>query len=208
MATTTITTTIDSTNQQQTKPSESLPAIKQEGPKQLSIAKEMKAAVSKRDSTVVSLGSWYFDKRAKKRKYLSLTGKVYVGAEAMRRCQLDQYNDQHPAIRLRTDLKFGCELAAVDTKLLQLYQEFSVSMSSLQEKHVLTMLSTWGLPEKLVNKYKSHKFVAKWVKNKKEKVSLSALSIPQSTSTNSPTKPNSRKKLPRLSPKLETSSLK
>ena len=129
---------------------------------ELSVAKELKSAINKKDIGAISLGSWYFDKRAKKRKYLALTGKVYVGSEAMRRCQLDQYNEQHPAIRLRTDLKTGCQFASVTRRLALLYREFSLIPNSCtatdsKENHFLTMLSTWGLPEKLVNKYKMHK---------------------------------------------------
>lgn len=50
------------------------------------------------------LGQWSFDLRTKKRKYMSLGGRVFTGNDAMRQFREDQASEDHPAKSARGEL--------------------------------------------------------------------------------------------------------
>eukprot|EP01031_Cornospumella_fuschlensis_P037754 gene37754-45867_t len=51
-----------------------------------------------------SVGTWFFDKKTKKRKYIALCGKVYSGQEALNASRQDKYSPTHPSQFLRSQL--------------------------------------------------------------------------------------------------------
>jgi superfamily II DNA/RNA helicase len=95
----------------------------------------------------LTLGTWFFDKRAKRKKYISLAGKVYAGTEAVKRSRHEKYSQNHP-----------CQLAR---------HEFLYSMQSLHlatilfhfqtNKNSLLLLENWGLPANILRRYSQHK---------------------------------------------------
>eukprot|EP01038_Epipyxis_sp_PR26KG_P006253 gene6253-8612_t len=98
-------------------------------------------------SSKPTLGVWYFDKKKRQRKYISLTGKSYTGGEAVRQARQDKSITQFPSLSARNELhrlvsqslsEFNCQKMDLGIDLLS-----------------LSSLSFWGLPEVVVNKYKS-----------------------------------------------------
>lgn len=84
-----------------------------------------------------TMGTWYFDKRQRKRKYIALTGKVYEGPDAVRVARQDQKSESNPHKAIRLELKYLMATAP----------------SSDQDAFPLTKLSSWGLPPVLASRY-------------------------------------------------------
>lgn len=98
-----------------------------------------------------SLGTWFFDKRSRKRKYISLSGLVYSGSEAMLKARQDQYSETHPAQILRRELMY-CAVTTPSEKIDGMhdnnYEEYLFQQMQL---------AFWGIPPKLLSRYSSCK---------------------------------------------------
>lgn len=149
-----------------TEVSESCQELQKEGNNPPDI-QELKKQSKKAKKVEIHLGSWYYDKQSRKRKYLSLLGKVYSGREAMMKAQSDQMSEVHPARILRHQLQHQCCLLQTIDDLLDLYhtvpwREGNGSKISVEDgcqqawEHDLLKLSTWGLPPKLLQRYQQH----------------------------------------------------
>ena len=97
-----------------------------------------------------SLGTWFFDKRSRKRKYVSLTGKVLTGQEAVKQSRTDQFSESHPAQQVRTELCLLAVMTPVD-ELLQTYRDHKVqgiydTSNASNPSQSLHLLSSWGIP--------------------------------------------------------------
>jgi superfamily II helicase len=90
-----------------------------------------------------SFGRWSFDKRSRKRVYVSLTGKKLTGPKAL----LEYKKDRRKLADSQTSRKKLVQLTAAFDKLLQ-----SGELSSALE---LGLLSGWGLPSKTLRRYAS-----------------------------------------------------
>ncbi|RYG69641.1 hypothetical protein EON64_02190 [archaeon] len=94
-----------------------------------------------------SMGTWFFDKRTRKRKYVALSGKVYTGQEALKISRHDKYSPTHPAQFLRSQL---IDLARAYTS------DHLLFMSSTYGAESLSCLAAWGLPNGVVQEYARH----------------------------------------------------
>lgn len=101
-----------------------------------------------KDAPEQSMGTWFFDKRSRKRKYVALTGKVYTGQEALKIARLDQYSPTHPAQFVRSQL---IDLARAYTSDHMLFMQATYGSESLSS------LAAWGLPNGIVQEYARHR---------------------------------------------------
>ncbi len=116
---------------------------------------EKKPAASSKDaSTIRSLGTWMFDKRSRKRKYISLTGKVFTGQDAIRQSRADQYSESHPAQQCRMELCLLHAMTSIEDYILGFLERmikisgtyYSSCLSSSICGVTLHYLSSWGIP--------------------------------------------------------------
>ena len=99
-----------------------------------------------------SLGTWYFDKRHRKRTYVALTGKIYTGAEAMKIARSDQYSEKNPANSIRFELKYNISILTAE----RIY-EMKLLPPPINSIHPLMILSNWGIPTTILHKYNLNK---------------------------------------------------
>lgn len=99
-----------------------------------------------------SLGTWYFDKRHRKRTYVALTGKIYTGAEAMKIARSDQYSEKNPANSIRFELKYNISILTSG----RIY-EMKLLPPPINSIHPLMVLSNWGIPTTILHKYNRNK---------------------------------------------------
>lgn len=122
----------------------------------------MKNADSK-GKTIQSLGSWFFDKRSRKRKYVTLTGRVVTGPEAVRLSRADQYSESHPAQQLRLELCMLSSIVSVEHLLQKQRKQLSILTAEVSEISLsdiegsLLSLAEWGLPDQVLKRYKQAK---------------------------------------------------
>jgi hypothetical protein len=95
----------------------------------------------------LTLGTWFFDKRAKRKKYISLAGKVYAGPEAVKRSRHEKYSQNHPCQLARHDFLYSMQSLHVATILFH----FQTNINSL------LLLENWGLPANILRRYGQHK---------------------------------------------------
>jgi len=105
--------------------------------KQAATTLKMGALTSTAGASAKTMGTWYFDKRQRKRKYIALTGKVYEGPDAVRVARQDQKSESNPHKAIRFELKYLMATAP----------------SSDRDAFPLTQLSSWGFPPTLVSRY-------------------------------------------------------
>lgn len=111
----------------------------------------------KRKKVEVTLGTWFFDKRMKKRKYISVSGKVFSGADAVRRSRSEKYHPNHPSQLLRAEFLHTMQSVPIPA-LLQLYEEHQRQSARTVAEHssILSNLDVWGLPPLLLARYKQY----------------------------------------------------
>lgn len=99
------------------------------------------------------LGAWYFNKKARKRCYVSLTGQVLSGFEAFAKCREDKDSLLHPSKSLRAELRYLMLMTP------QTVDDFKEAMTTTFSKTSFTrqLLSTWGLPSAVINMYQKRK---------------------------------------------------
>jgi hypothetical protein len=147
---------------------------------------------SAKTGEVHSLGSWYFDNQKKQRRYVALTGKVYMGVEGMKQARTDQFSAQNPMLTARYELKHLMTHITPNTILAQLRAETQSaggsgmggtgsSLGGIADTGGmggigggsggngiggdgasggvggLQSLSSWGLPAKMLERYKKNK---------------------------------------------------
>ena len=105
--------------------------------KQATTEFKMGALTSSAGASSKTMGTWYFDKRQRKRKYIALTGKVYEGPDAVRVARQDQKSETNPHKAIRFELKYLMATAP----------------PSDRDAFPLTKLSSWGLPSTLAARY-------------------------------------------------------
>ncbi len=91
------------------------------------------------------LGSWSFDIKSKKRKYIALSGKIYLGSEAMRQHREDLESEQHPSKSARRELD---QLVQESAWILEQYTETNTLLDIYD-------LKTWGLPPRVLARYRA-----------------------------------------------------
>jgi DNA polymerase theta len=96
-----------------------------------------------------SLGTWIFDKRHRQRKYVSLTGKVYTGAEAMRVARTDQNSEKNPTKSARYELKY-----LISSSNAAIVAQANVAASA---ESPFVQLATWGIPAVVLSRYTRNK---------------------------------------------------
>lgn len=104
-------------------------------------------------STVLekTVGTWFFDKRDRKRKYVALTGKVYTGPDAIRIARQDQQSEQNPTRTARYELKYGHMITSRETVMDLLGSTPTVC------DNPLIQLCNWGLPKVVLARYAKNK---------------------------------------------------
>lgn len=101
---------------------------------------------------VKTMGTWYFDKRERKRKYVSLTGAVFSGSEAMKHAKQDEMSEKNPMRSLRCEMKYLiCES---NEYILYSIANDCPKPSTFASLSKLCPLQTWGLPDPLLQRYK------------------------------------------------------
>jgi len=98
------------------------------------------------------LGTWIFDTRSKKRKYISLSGRVLTGVDATHISNMDKESENHPERSARNDLTY------LVNHFFEPTLEFARNGPTTATSEHFT-LQYWGLPEVLVNHYKAMKGV-------------------------------------------------
>ena len=104
------------------------------------------------------LGRWYFDKKTRKRLYISLTGKSLDGAMALQQSRMDRSSKQHPANSARSELQYLMTHTAPNT-LDDLFVSNAFhdrGMDDISSQFVQNDpldLVSWGVPVRVVNKY-------------------------------------------------------
>ena len=100
------------------------------------------------------LGTWFFDKRTRKRRYVSLIGKNFVGPAAIEQAKQDKISELHPANSARAELRYLMTTMAPNSldDLLSAGPGSQNSSSTLFNNDPLA-LSQWGIPLRVVNKY-------------------------------------------------------
>lgn len=117
----------------------------------------------------LSLGTWYYDKRSRKKKYMSLSGKVYSGSEGVKRSRYEKYSSAHPSQLMRSEFLYCMQSISIPIFIEQylIYkqlqqqqqsQQFPSSSSTVSSTLVspLLQLQAFGLPTKLLQKYLKH----------------------------------------------------
>ena len=85
-----------------------------------------------------TLGMWYFDRKAKMRRYVALTGVCYTGHVAMVKSAQDKISEKNPSKSIRRELEISMRKWAVNRQ---------ASIEQLQP------LSSWGIPKTVVERY-------------------------------------------------------
>jgi hypothetical protein len=100
------------------------------------------------------LGTWFFDKRTRKRRYVSLIGKNFVGPAAIEQAKQDKISELHPANSARAELRYLMTTMAPNSldDLLSAGPGSQNSSSTLFNNDPLA-LSQWGIPLRVVDKY-------------------------------------------------------
>lgn len=102
------------------------------------------------------LGTWLFDKKTRKRRYVSLTGKNFVGPAAVDQAKKDKISELHPANSARAELRYL--IATIAPNCLDDF--FSTGMGSNGVTSPLfqsdpSALLKWGIPLRVVKRYAS-----------------------------------------------------
>ena len=102
------------------------------------------------------LGTWFFDKKTRKRRYVSLIGKNFTGSAAVEQARKDKISELHPANSARAELKYLMTTMAPNS-LEDLFNGLSHASSEFPPlfKNDPLSLAQWGIPLRVVNKYKS-----------------------------------------------------
>ena len=100
------------------------------------------------------LGTWFFDKKTRKRRYVSLLGKNFSGSTAVEQARQDKISELHPANSARAELRYLMTTMAPN----RLDDLFNSVPSSLNESLPLfendpLALAQWGVPLRVVNRY-------------------------------------------------------
>ena len=106
------------------------------------------------------LGRWHFDKKTRKRLYISLTGKSLDGAMALQQSRIDRSSKQHPANSARSELQYLMTYRAPNTldSLFDSDDTYGPGMAEISSQFLQNDpldLVTWGVPVRVVNKYAS-----------------------------------------------------
>jgi hypothetical protein len=100
------------------------------------------------------LGRWVFDKKTRKRKYISLTGKTLSGASAVEQSKRDKISDLHPANTARAELRYL--MNSVAPRCLDDFFA-CINSDSLGLEPIIAPdpldISQWGVPLKVVDRY-------------------------------------------------------
>jgi superfamily II DNA/RNA helicase len=99
-----------------------------------------------------TLGAWFFDKRSRKKKYISLTGKIFSGVEAINKSHFEKYSSTHPSQLMRSEFLYSMQCCFVSSLLI----EYNNSKQNLISS-VLTSLSSWGIPSRILARYKKER---------------------------------------------------
>ena len=103
------------------------------------------------------LGRWCFDRKTRKRLYISLTGKTLDGALALQQSRVDRSSKLHPANSARSELQYLMTFTAPNT-LDSLFISNGPGIADISSQFVQNDpldLVTWGVPVRVVNKYAS-----------------------------------------------------
>lgn len=100
------------------------------------------------------LGTWIFDRKTRKRRYVSLTGKNFFGHEAVSQSKKDKISELHPANSARAELKYLMTTMAPQ-HLDDLFTSGPGSGSFPLIANDPLDIGKWGVPLRVVNKYAS-----------------------------------------------------
>ena len=102
------------------------------------------------------LGTWFFDKKTRKRRYVSLIGKTFIGSAAVEQARKDKISELHPANSARAELKYLMTTMAPNS-LDDLFYGLSHASNDFPPlfKNDPLSLAQWGIPLRVVNKYAS-----------------------------------------------------
>lgn len=102
------------------------------------------------------LGTWLFDKKTRKRRYVSLTGKKFVGQAAVDQAKKDKISELHPAHSARAELRYLTVTMAPNC--LDDFFSADIGGNSITPplfKSDPSALLQWGIPVQVVRKYAS-----------------------------------------------------
>jgi superfamily II RNA helicase len=108
------------------------------------------------------VAAWFYNKKTKKRCYVSLTGQVLYGFDAFAQCRLDKENAQHPSKSARAELRYlmsnisipyiNVKDTSLDNKAMSEEGVVSADMTSISP--TMLMLSSWGIPQTIISAYR------------------------------------------------------
>ena len=100
------------------------------------------------------LGTWFFDKKTRKRRYVSLIGKNFSGSAAVEQARQDKISELHPANSARAELKYLMTTMAPNC-LDDLFNRDAGTESAHSPlfKNDPLALAQWGIPLRVVNRY-------------------------------------------------------
>jgi superfamily II DNA/RNA helicase len=99
-----------------------------------------------------TMGAWVFDKRSRKKKYISLTGKIYSGVEAINKSHYEKYSSSHPSQLMRSEFLYSMKCCSVSSLLAE-YNNFKYNLIA----SFLTSLSSWGIPCRILERYQKER---------------------------------------------------
>jgi hypothetical protein len=100
------------------------------------------------------LGTWLFDKKTRKRRYVSLTGKKFFGQAAVDQAKKDKISELHPAHSARAELRYLT--ATMAPNCLDDFFSSDVGGNSITPPLFISdpsALLQWGIPVRVVRKY-------------------------------------------------------
>ena len=108
----------------------------------LDVSKE-KDKIRSDDKGTRTLGTWFFDKKSRKRRYISLTGEDFIGGQAVDMARRDKMCSAHPSRSAKAEL----------TYLMKRFTSFFETIPSSEILPSLSSLASWGIPNKTVSRY-------------------------------------------------------
>lgn len=94
-----------------------------------------------------SLGCWHFDKKIKRRRYVSLTGELLEGSAALRQSKIDKDCALHPFRSARSQLRQLMRRVPCGDSMPATFAGISFDQHSLE---------MWGIPLQTVARYESN----------------------------------------------------
>ena len=100
-------------------------------------------------------GTWLYNRKTKRRRYISLNGKCFIGSDAVRKAKEDKESLLNPQRTIRAEFSsLVNRFCSSETVISNLKSELDVKIKLLE-------LYSWGFPKAVINRYFNMKKVSK-----------------------------------------------